>query len=116
MLTRLADRLLASAGETIMEAGAPGHEFIVLEQGTAEVVRDGERVGVIRAWDFFGELAVLEDGSARSATVIARSHVSALVFTAHFMHEMCERLPLLGGRIERAAAGHRERDGAASGA
>jgi CRP-like cAMP-binding protein len=103
MLARLVDQISAAAGETIMDQGTPGYEFMVLEQGSVEVLQDGMRIRLMGPGDFFGELAVLADGAARSASVVARSDVQALVFTAHFMHEMHERLPELGQRIDRVA-------------
>jgi CRP-like cAMP-binding protein len=116
MIARLADQVIVGAGETIMDPGEPGYEFMVLERGSAEVVRDAQRVSVMGPGDHFGELAVLSDGTGRTARVTALTDVRALVFTAHFMHEMRERIPQLGERIDRTASERRERDAAAHGA
>jgi CRP-like cAMP-binding protein len=110
MLARLVDQVSVAAGEEIFEQGAPGHEFIVLEQGSAEVFQDGVRINVLGPGDFFGELAVLRDGSARTAKVVTSSDVCALVFTAHFFHEARERLPQLAQPIDRAAKERLELD------
>ena len=109
MLARVADQVTAAAGETIMGEGEPGHEFMVLERGLAEVYVHGDPVRMMHAGEFFGEMAVLSDGAPRSATVIARSDVRAFVFTAHFTHEIRERMPALGERIARAAHERAER-------
>ena len=114
MLARVADQVTAVDGETIMGEGDPGHEFMVLEQGRAEVSVHGEPVRIMQAGEFFGEMAVLSDGVPRSASVVARSDVRAFVFTAHFMHEMRAHVPVLSERIERAAQERLEQDTARS--
>ena len=100
----------ALAGEILMLQGDRGYEFMLLEQGRAEVRHDGEPINELGPGDFFGELAVLEDGSGRSSSVIALSDVRALVFTAHFMREIHARLPALGERIDRVASERLQRD------
>jgi CRP-like cAMP-binding protein len=114
-LAHLADEVTASAGETIMRQGEPGFEFMMLEEGTAEVVQDGEGINVMQAGDFFGELAVLSDGGARTASVVATSDIRAIVLTAHFMREMRQRMPPAGERIDEVATSRTESDRARSG-
>ena len=110
MLADLADEATAAPGEVIVEQGAPGYEFIMIEHGTAEVVQDGERINTMGPGDSFGELAVLSDGAPRTATVIATSELQAIVFTAQSMRQMHDRMPDVGERIDRVAAERRERD------
>jgi CRP-like cAMP-binding protein len=114
MLAELADEITAVPGEVLVRQGEPGYEVLMLEQGSAEVVQDGRRINVMGPGEFFGELAVLEDGVARTASVVAVSPLRALVFTAHFIREMRSRLPQVGEQIDRAAADRRERDRARS--
>jgi CRP-like cAMP-binding protein len=110
MLADLVDEVIVSAGETLIQQGEPGYEFIMLEEGTAEVVQDGERIGEMDAGDFFGELSVLDDGAPRTASVVATTDLRAIVLTARFMREMRERMPSVGEQIDRIAAGRRARD------
>jgi len=110
MLAEIADEITVPAGETLIRQGDPGYEFIMLEEGSAEVLQDGERINVVGPGDFFGELSVLEDGAARSASVVATTDVRAIVLTARFMREMRERMPSVGEQIDRTAAERRERD------
>ena len=70
-----------------MQEGSSGYEFIVIEQGTAEVTRQGRPINHLAEGAFFGELAVLGDGTPRTASVTATSPVRGLAFTAHFMRE-----------------------------
>ena len=95
-----------------MRQGDPGYEFMMLEEGRADIVQDDERINVIGPGDCFGELAVLADGSARTASVVAISDVRAIVLSAHFMREMHDRLPSAGGRIDQVAGARVESDAA----
>ncbi|HTR88829.1 MAG TPA: cyclic nucleotide-binding domain-containing protein [Solirubrobacteraceae bacterium] len=110
MLARLVDEVAAAAGETIMAEGGPGYEFMILEQGAARVLQGGEEINTMGPGDFFGELAVLGDGAARSASVIATSDARGLVFTARFTREIRERLPLVRERIDAVAEERLRRD------
>jgi CRP-like cAMP-binding protein len=109
-LARLADELTAEAGETIMLEGEPGYEFMMLEEGEADVIQNGERINVMAAGDCFGELAALSDGKPRTASVVARSDLRVIVLTAHFMREMHDGLPSAGKALDQVAAERRERD------
>ena len=59
-------------GETVIEQGAGGAGFFVVEEGTADVSVDGAPRGSIGPGDFFGEIALLT-GSDRTATIVATS-------------------------------------------
>lgn len=110
MLADMTDEAIAEAGETLMHEGEPGYEALLLEQGSADVVQDGRVINTIGHGEIFGELAVLDDGVARTASVIATSDLRAIVLTAHFMRELRGRMPDVGEQIDRAAAEHRARD------
>jgi CRP-like cAMP-binding protein len=110
MLADLVDEVLADEGEVLMAEGMQGLEVMMIEEGAAEVHQGGERINTMGPGDFFGELAVLGDGMPRTATVTALSPVRGLVFTAHFVREIRDRLPLVGERIEQAARERAERD------
>ncbi len=105
-----ADELTAVAGEVIMREGDRGYEFVMLEQGHADVTRAGVLINTLGPGDCFGELAVLDDGRPRSASVVASSDICGIVLTAHFMRELRERMPAVGERIDRVAAERRAND------
>ena len=111
-LARLVDEITAPAGTTIMSQGEPGYEVVMLEQGTADVIKDGERINVIGPGDLIGELAVISDGVPRTASVVATSDVSAIILTGHFMREMHRLMPSVGEQIDILAAARLERDAA----
>ncbi len=114
-LVDLADELTAAAGEVIMREGDPGYEFVMLEQGSADVTRAGARINTLGPGDCFGELAVLGDGRPRSASVVATSDLCGIVLTAHFMRELRQRMPSVGERIDRVAAERLANDALLSG-
>jgi pyruvate,water dikinase len=59
-----------AAGETITKEGAGAAAFFLIDSGTAEVTVHGEPRGTLGPDDFFGEVALIDEG-ARTATVIA---------------------------------------------
>ncbi len=109
-LARLADELTAETRETVMLEGDPGYEFMMLEEGEADVIQNGEHINVMQPGDCFGELTTLSDGSPRTASVVARSELGAIVLTAHFMREMHDLLPSAGEAIDQVAAERWRRD------
>jgi CRP/FNR family cyclic AMP-dependent transcriptional regulator len=60
------------AGETVLEQGAGGAGFFVVDEGEAEVTVDGKPVSTVGPGDYFGEIALLT-GSDRTATVTAKT-------------------------------------------
>ncbi|MGZ6909558.1 MAG: PEP/pyruvate-binding domain-containing protein [Acidimicrobiia bacterium] len=58
------------AGETVTKEGAGGAAFFVVESGEATVTLGGRELDRLTAGDYFGEVALIDDG-ARTATVTA---------------------------------------------
>jgi CRP-like cAMP-binding protein len=67
----LATRVDVPAGAKLAQQGTPGREFIVVLEGTVDVLIDDELVATCADGDYFGEIALLEHGT-RTATVVAR--------------------------------------------
>ena len=74
-LARELDEFSAPAGTTLVQEGDSGYEFMVIEQGTVDVLHDGERIDTLGPGEFFGELAVVQAGGRRYATIVATSEV-----------------------------------------
>lgn len=62
----------AHPDERICGEGSPGYSFFVIENGTARVTSDGGAARTLGPGDFFGEIALVENGR-RTATVTASS-------------------------------------------
>jgi CRP/FNR family transcriptional regulator, cyclic AMP receptor protein len=69
-------------GEEILTEGGFSRELLAIEDGKAEVTRDGKKVADLGPGDIFGEAGMLDD-SMRSATVTAKSRLK-LISLRHF--------------------------------
>lgn len=59
------------AGEPLFEAGSPGTCLFVLRSGQLGVLVDGVTVELVEPGGMVGEMALVDDAAARSATVVA---------------------------------------------
>ena len=64
------------AGKVITSEGGAGVGFFVIEEGEATVTVGGEERRTLRSGDYFGEVALIDDG-ARTATITAKTDVKA---------------------------------------
>jgi CRP/FNR family cyclic AMP-dependent transcriptional regulator len=69
------------AGDTISSEGKGAAGFFVIESGIATVTVGGREVGTMKAGDYFGEIALIDQG-ARTATVTAQTdlHTYGMTF------------------------------------
>ena len=103
-LARLTDEVDVAAGTELTRQGGYAREFFVVVSGTADVHRDGERVGRLGPGDFFGEVGLFHPRWERGATVVARSPMSLLVLGRHQFRELLFAAPTVAARIRGAAA------------
>jgi CRP-like cAMP-binding protein len=82
-LDRIADTFKErnyAAGDTIATEGQGGAGFFVIGEGTAKVTVQGEDRGTLGPGDYFGEIALIDEG-ARTATVTADSDMTTYAMT-----------------------------------
>jgi CRP-like cAMP-binding protein len=115
MLAEVADGVEAEAGESIMVQSTRSYQFVIIEEGEAEVLQNGARIRMLGPGNFFGELSILKGGTPRTASVIATTPLRALVLSSTFLHQIRERVPLVGERIDREAYERLARDANAAG-
>jgi cAMP-dependent protein kinase regulator len=98
-----ADEVSVPEGKVLVREGDYSYEFMGIEEGTAEVTRDGEHVADLGPGDFFGEIGLLERG-LRTATVTAKTPMRLITLTGWDMKRvekaMPEALERLRGIIE----------------
>ncbi len=77
-----ARRRTFDAGATMVRQGDPGARgFYLVLEGQVDVVRDGAKVAQMGAGEYFGEMALLLEDTARTADVVAAQPTTCLVMT-----------------------------------
>ena len=99
----LADEIDLRDGKELTKEGAPGREFFVLLEGSADVKKSGRRINRLGPGDFFGEIALVSR-VPRTATVTATSPVRALVVTDRSFRRLLEDSPQIQSRVMQALA------------
>jgi CRP-like cAMP-binding protein len=74
------DELKVDKGRHLAEQGDWAYELFVIEDGTAEVHQDGEKIAELGPGEFFGEMGVLEK-APRNATVVATTPMRLLTLS-----------------------------------
>jgi CRP-like cAMP-binding protein len=102
-IAMLADEIDLREGKEMTREGAPGREFFVLLEGTADVKKNGRKVNTLGPGDFFGEIALVSR-APRTATVVATSPVRALVITDRSFRRLLDDSPQVKTRVMEAMA------------
>jgi CRP-like cAMP-binding protein len=76
-VARVASEVHVAAGDALTSEGDFGHALFVVDEGSADVTRDGDRVGHVGPGDVVGEIAVLASGR-RTASVVATSPLTLI--------------------------------------
>ena len=79
-LAAFATETSAAEGQILMKQGDYSTELIAIEEGTADVVKDGQTVASLKQGDLIGEMGLLER-EPRNADVIATSPMRLLKLT-----------------------------------
>ncbi|HTW41506.1 MAG TPA: cyclic nucleotide-binding domain-containing protein [Solirubrobacteraceae bacterium] len=69
-----------SSGKRLVHEGDYSYELIVIEEGTADVVKDGEVIASLGPGDVFGEMGMLA-GAKRTADVVATSSMRLITLS-----------------------------------
>ena len=79
-------------GKEIIREGGFSNHFYAIEEGSARVERDGEKVADLGPGDVFGEQGLLEH-SQRSATVTATSEIKLIKIEHWELSRMKKAMP-----------------------
>ena len=102
LVAQATDEIDVPEGKELLHEGEFAYEFMVIQDGRAEVVRDGEHVADLGPGDVLGEIAAMERGK-RNASVIARSPMCLAVTTAHDIRRLAGAIPEIGEALRRTA-------------
>jgi CRP/FNR family cyclic AMP-dependent transcriptional regulator len=97
-LLRWVREVTVADGDVLFEQGSMPHELFVIEDGSVEVLRDGERVATLGPGDVVGEMAVLRL-ERRWASVVATGKVRAVALGVDDLATMSEQMPELADRL-----------------
>ena len=102
-IAKQTDKGDVATGKVLAREGQFGHEFFIIDAGTAEVIRGGETIAALGAGDFFGEMALLEE-DRRTATVIAKTPMSLIVMTRSNLRSLDREQPAVHAMVAKAIA------------
>ncbi len=91
-------------GQVLVRQGARNRQFVLVQEGSLAVAKDGRQVAELGAGDFVGELSLLGDGTA-TATVTTVTDATVWVSTSAEFDGVLHSV--LGTAIEAAAQDRR---------
>jgi CRP/FNR family transcriptional regulator, cyclic AMP receptor protein len=100
-LSQWTDQISVAEGHQLAREGEFAHEFFVIEDGTAEVLKDGQRIAELGPGDFFGEIGLIET-ERRTATVVATRPMELIVMFQREFKQMEQAMPAVADRIRAA--------------
>jgi CRP-like cAMP-binding protein len=93
-----AQEVAVDEGRELVREGDFSYEFMLIEEGEAEVTRDGEHVADLGPGDFFGEMGLLEK-TLRNATVTAKTAMKLVTLTGWDLKRMERHIPEATERV-----------------
>jgi CRP/FNR family cyclic AMP-dependent transcriptional regulator len=100
-LAQWTDEVSVPEGHELATEGQFAHEFFVIEEGSAEVMQNGERIAELGPGEFFGEIGLLET-ERRTATVAATTPMKLIVMFQREFKQMEQDMPAVADRIRAA--------------
>ena len=85
-------------GETVVREGSGGAAFFVIESGEATVTIGGEPRATLGAGDYFGEIALIDEG-ARIATIVAATELVCYGLTLWEFRPLVEENGVIGWKL-----------------
>jgi CRP/FNR family transcriptional regulator, cyclic AMP receptor protein len=107
-LAAFATETSVADGQILMKQGDYSTELIAIEEGSADVIRDGDKLASLKEGDLIGEMGLLER-EPRNADVIATSPMRVMKLTHWEIRRMSDETL---GRIQEIVAKRRD-DGVA---
>jgi len=102
-ISKAAHEISVGEGAELVREGDYSYELTIIDEGTAKVEHDGEKVAALGPGDVFGEAGVLSKG-VRNATVRASTPMRLITLTGWDLRRLRGRIPQLEERISALAA------------
>jgi CRP/FNR family transcriptional regulator, cyclic AMP receptor protein len=96
-----AEEIDVAEGTELVRQGEFAYEFFVIQDGTADVLRDSERIAELGPGDFLGEMGIVSQ-AVRNATVVTTSPASVVVMTSQDFRAMQRSSPAVASQIQAA--------------
>jgi len=91
------------AGETVASEGSGGVGFFIIDEGQAKVTRDGEEQATLGPGQYFGEIALIDEG-ARTATLTAETDMRCYGLTSWEFRPLVESNSQIAWKLLQALA------------
>lgn len=104
-----ANEVLVEEDRELVREGDFSYEFMVIEEGEAEVSRHEEHLADLGPGDFFGEIGLLEK-TLRSATVRAKTPMRVVTLTGWDLRRMERTIPEAVERVREVLEARRAAD------
>src|SRR5689334_13469933 len=91
-IAALAAEVSVPSGKELVREGDYSYDVLAIEEGTARVERDGDRLADLGPGDVVGEMGVLER-SQRNATVVATSPMLLVTLTSWDIRKLRKTTP-----------------------
>ncbi|MEX2556443.1 MAG: cyclic nucleotide-binding domain-containing protein [Actinomycetota bacterium] len=103
-IASLATEIAVPEGKVLAREGEAGREFYVILDGKADVEIGGNQVATLGPGDFFGEMALLDQGP-RVATVKAVTPMEVAVLDPREFVSLIEEHPAVARKVLKVMAG-----------
>jgi CRP/FNR family transcriptional regulator, cyclic AMP receptor protein len=97
-IATFAQEVTVDQGRELVREGDFSYEFMAIEEGEAEVTRDGDHVADLGPGDFFGEMGLLEK-TLRNATVTATTPMQLVTLTGWDLRRIERTVPQAVARV-----------------
>src|SRR5665213_750949 len=102
-IARLFKERRFTAGETVIQEGSGGAAFFVIDSGEATVSAGGVAHATLKTGDYFGEIALIDEGT-RTATITAASDLVCFGVTFWDFRPLVESNGVIGWKLLQSLA------------
>ena len=105
-IATFAQEVSVEAGRQLVREGDFSYEFMAIEEGEAEVTREGQHLADLGPGDFFGEMGLLEK-TLRNATVTSKTPMLLVTLTGWDLKRMERSVPKAIERVRQTIESRR---------